>query len=763
MIRPSLFLAVLAVTPPALAAQAPGDIPALAAADSGRPVGEEGLSPDARRIIAGLTLLATSRPPTSTLSRAVHQFELALADRADDPWAWYGLARANLALARSGASWTPSRTRAAGLSYYEAFLWGLDQALTADPGFVPALRLLAQTVAAEPERLQPRWVISTLDAQEALAADPAAVSLVRGRLARAEGHFAEAKAEFAAYRESGGDLGLALLEVARTDAASDSLPEAAASYLSGLDSAGPIGRRAYRLDLEWIADSGELARFDATPASGLRGWATHFFETRDAEDVREPGERLREHLRRWAYVHARFTLVHPSASAAWGPGWFRHFRACLGSDSTTLEQFGSREPVDTADPRQAERVLDDRAIIYMRHGTPQRDIYAINGQLLPVDEFGGTDPRRRRDDGRLPGIGTSTSGLGPGDADEVWLYSMGGRSRAFQFVGSQQLGQQAPTTLLWFPEDPWLLEQRGLVDDEFSRLASISITSAPVVGLFCLPSAEQLETRSRVDLAVAATTDGYPLTFPFPAVPSVQVNAIAEPGDTAGYLVVAYGAPAERLAPVTVDGKVTYPLAYRLVAVDSLGRVVRRTGTVSVAARDTLGRGQYISGVLDLEVPAGIWRLGFAIAQPGGQRGGAVSAPGLRVGVDHPLDVSGLFLGQAGNEVVWSGPDRAIGLTPMSAFPRGAALDLFYQVSGLVSGEGLHTSVAVFHHDNDRIGTRVVQLGFSDVASGRETALQRAVDVSRLGIGEYLLVVTVSRADDSATVRRERAFSIVKP
>lgn len=754
MIRPSLLVAVLAVTGSVLAAQSPDDASALAAADSGRPGSGEALSSYARRVVSGLSLLAVPQAPPSSPGRAVHQFELALQERTDDPWAWYGLARANLALARSGAAWVPSRTRAFGLSYYDAFLQNLDEAISTDRSFGPGLRLLATIVAAEPERHQPDWVARTLDSPEALAADPAVVSLVRGRFERAAGRLEEAKADFAAYREAGGDLGLALLEAARTEAAADSLSEAAAAYLAGLDSAGPAGRRAYRLDLQWIADSAELAAFDTTPGPGLRAWAARFFDQRDAADIREPGERLREQLRRWAYVHQRFALTNPSASAAWGRGWFRRFQGCLGSDSTTLEQFGAGEPSDTADPRHRERILDDRAIIYMRHGTPARDIYAINGQLLPVDDFGGRRP---------PGGGNATADLGPGDADEIWLYSMAGKPRVFQFVGSQQLGQQAPTTLLWFPEDPWLLEQRGLVDADFSRLATISITSSPVAGLFCLPSAERLETRSRGDLAVAATTDGNPLTFPFPATPAVQINAIADPGGRTGRLVVAYGAPAERLVPVTEDGRVTYPLAYRLVAVDSAGRVVRRNGTISVTTADTLGRGEYISGALDLPVPAGVWRLGFAIEQPGGRRGGAISAPGLRLGVDGPLDVSGLFLGQAGNEVLWSGAGRSIGLTPASSFTRGTVLDLFYQVSGLTAGAGFRTSVAVFRRDEGRTGGRVVQLGFSDVASGPEMPLQRRLDLSRLGPGDYLLAVTVSPADGGTEVRRERAFAIVKP
>ncbi|HET7025021.1 MAG TPA: hypothetical protein VFI39_07460 [Gemmatimonadales bacterium] len=761
MLRLPVLAAALLTAAVPLAAQTPDQGSVLASADSGHDAGTATLSSYGKRTAAALIQLAGEQVPVSTLHRAVRQFELALRERRDDPWAWYGLARANLQLHESGTGWVSSETRVFGMSYYEAFLADLRQSLAVNDAFAPALRLLAASVASEPERLQPPWVMQTLDAPGSAQAAGAMAWLVRGRFERAAHHFAKADTDFAAYRAAGGDPGLTLLEVARSEAADDSLDAAAAAYLAGLDSAGPAGRRAYRLDLEWIADSGELAAFDATPAPKLSEWVTRFYEKRDAADVRDSGERLKEQLRRWVYVHQHFALTHPTASARWGAGWFRDFQRCLGSDSTTLVQFGTAEPLDTLDPRHAERVLDDRAIIYMRHGAPSRDLYSGGGTLETIDRQSGKFAPEDRDAGVQSGGSSVGELLDPGDADEVWLYSMEGAPRSYQFVGSAQLGLQAPTTLLWFPEDPWLLEERGLVDPDFTRLAMISVTpEAAPAGLFCLPSAQRMETRSRVDLAVAATTDGYPPLFPTAVTPLVQVNAIADSGGGAGHLVLAYAAPAGQLVPVLRDDRLVYPLRYRLVAVDTAGNVVRQSGDASVLSPDTLGDGHYLSGVLDLKVPAGLWRLGFVLEQPGGVRGGAISAPGLRIGLDHPLDVSTLFLGTDRDEVTWSAGSRTIPLTPESAYPRGSRLDLFYQVSGLTAGDGFRTSIAIYRHDNDRLGSQVVQIGFRGEATGPDTPRQLGVDISRLRAGSYLLVVTVSRADGSAPVRRERPFSI---
>jgi hypothetical protein len=647
------------------------------------------------------------------------------------------------------------------MSYYEAFLADVREALAREPGFPAALRFLASVVASEPERLQPGWVWTTLASPEALAADSAATWLVRGRFDRAEHRYAEAGQDFVEYRRAGGDPGLALLEIARTEAADSAPDAAAAAYLTGLDSVGPAGRRAYRLDLQWIADSAELADFDTTPDSALRAWATRFFDKRDAADVRDAGERLREQLRRWGYVHQHFALAHPASSSAWGHGWFRNFLPCYGSDSTTFEQFGGGEPVDTADPRHRERILDDRAVIYMRHGSPLRDIYSVAG----TDQLREGYPDRpgiRRDGGPI-GAGSPGDLLGPGDADEVWLYSIAGVPRTYQFVGSEQLGQQAPTTLLWFPEDTWLLEQRGVLDPASARLASIALTSSPTAGLLCLVSAQRAEARSRADVAVAATTDGFPPAYAHPILAAVQANAIADSTGMGGHLVIAYAISPNGLEPEHRNGGVVYPLTLRITAVDSTGAVTRLSGDASVTRPAPLRPDQLLSGLIQVPVGRGVWRAGLRIEVPGADRGTALSIPGLRVGADAPLDVSTLFLGAPGNALTWRGPRDTAAVTPETGYASGSSVDLFYQVSGVTAGTPFRTTVEIYRHANDRIGSRVVRLGFEDQAPGPVAPLHRTIDLSRLGTGDYLLVVTVTAADGKTPVRRERAFAIRKP
>src|SRR2546422_710823 len=117
------------------------------------------------------------------------------------------------------------------------------------------------------------------------------------------------------------------------------------AYFNGMRVAtSPAALGLYRSDLSWIADSTDLKTFDALATPGERAaWLDEFWNKRDVVQARDVGERLAEHYRRWFYARHNFRLVRRH----------RHY------DITEVYR-----------PNQAE--FDDRGMIYIRHGEPDR-------------------------------------------------------------------------------------------------------------------------------------------------------------------------------------------------------------------------------------------------------------------------------------------------------------------------------------------------------------------------------------------------------
>src|SRR5439155_14589573 len=116
----------------------------------------------------------------------------------------------------------------------------------------------------------------------------------------------------------------------------------------------------YRADLSALVGPDEMAPFDGFTSPGQRAaWLERFWLRRDAAEAREPGERLAEHYRRWFYAERNFRLVSRH----------RHY------DIT--ERY-----------RAAQAELDDRGIVYMRHGPPdRRAAYAASDSVEPNESW----------------------------------------------------------------------------------------------------------------------------------------------------------------------------------------------------------------------------------------------------------------------------------------------------------------------------------------------------------------------------------------
>src|SRR5437879_6445544 len=313
-----------------------------------------------------------------------------------------------------------------------------------------------------------------------------------------------------------------------------------------------------------VARAEELAAFDGFTSRGARAaWLERFWLRRDVAEVRNPGERLAEHYRRWFYAWHNYRLVSRH----------RHY------DIT--ERY-----------RSDQGEFDDRGIIYLRHGQPDK---IATYPWVP---------------GRL-------------EPNETWLYHGPGGDLVFHFVAREDVQDYklveslADALTAGFGGALALQGRRDLLDHTTSELFASRSDISPIYARLANPlgsatvggtlaTERDLGQRS---IALGTNTDSYHRTFaePLETVASEFV-AGARPGP-GQELHVVFAIPAPRLVPTADSGRVAYALTFRLFVADSSDSLVARLDTTRVfTAREPLRPGAYLTGQLALRVPPGRYR-----------------------------------------------------------------------------------------------------------------------------------------------------------
>src|SRR5690606_22033665 len=303
-----------------------------------------------------------------------------------------------------------------------------------------------------------------------------------------------ALAAFQGFVAAGGDSGVGLLEQARALHALGKAAGAVDLYARGAAAAGEDGRRSYRRDLAWIASPAEMAAFDSLPLDSISNWLTAFWSNRDVAQLRAPGERLLEHLRRWRYVHQEFQVTGRQDAG----GFVASTTECGPSglmDAMNSETFSSDlqlyMPGVLPATKSGRRVIDDRGIVYMRHGEP--------------DARAGGNP-------------------------QSWKYNLPTGTFVFHFCGSRGLGTQAPTTLVaMLPLNLEIIDSRMGLDVRYARLAAElqdrrlnehrmrgALAGTPTSSSLNLVSralVNELEMDGKADIRTGLATDSYAPRF----------------------------------------------------------------------------------------------------------------------------------------------------------------------------------------------------------------------------------------------------------
>lgn len=656
---------------------------------------------------------------------AAGEFEWATELRPRWAYAWHWLGIAELNIGEADMIVLENIRQVLGMDHLSKAARAFARAIEADPGFTQALIDLATTTLEQRARGRVMVALQALRNAAATAAGRApAVWLLRGRLERRVGAADSALVAFRRYQAVGGDTVVGRVEEARALAALERGDSAVAVYARALAATiTDSGRAELRRDVAWIADAGELAVFDAAPAESVGALVAGFWNARDVDDARRHGERLVEQFRRYAYASANFQLV--SRRRQFDP------------------RFVLRDSV--------QNELDDRGVIYMRHGRPNDRVRWTQG-----------------------GISESWRYLRqPPETDLVFHFAPFGDVQDYRMLES--LASVCTTVRTDVPDFRTAVERveptmspdcfgaRAAFGAVYERLQRTNQLSATYDNL--LASERDMVRRSA---RAGVTSDSYRLTFSGDLRPVLSTFVVADRARRPELHVV-FAVPAGRLHPIETAGGLIYPLLLRVVVFDSAGREIATLDTARTFRAPTeLGANAFLTEQLVMRVPPGTWRAHLVIAERESGYGTMVR--------DQRVDAYDMTRGFAASDVVvgleqsglvWrrgaaGGGD--VPLNPLARFPEGSALLLFYELYGLPRGASVDTRVVITPERGRSIFRRIFggrsggDLSYSTVTDTADrAAVRQRLDLVGLGSGRYTLEVTLTDpASGLRLVRRDR-------
>jgi tetratricopeptide (TPR) repeat protein len=676
------------------------------------------------------------------LDQAQALFDEAVYRAPDDwPWPWYGLALADLALDSANVVVKPSMHQAAGVYYRRAGIMALTHAIEADPAFAPAAGLLAALIIPEADQ---DLDIAVQRAVRLAAAQPAATGaqLALGRMLRNLGHPDSSLHAFRSYINHGGDRALGLLESARMLNALDSTIMARKDYFDGATAiADSTGRSAYRRDVAWVASDAELAAFDSLAVDSIRPWLERFWAKRDARELRAPGERLAEHFRRWRHVYANFQVVGRRD----GPRFASNDpRQGCNAEPDVSSQLVDATAGNLAASAHGHRIVDDRGIIYMRHGKPDR--VAFSGPCLAWEYWTST--------GRL----------------------------ILQFGPSQLLGIQAPTTLVsMFPLSYDLYDAMTSLDMTYAAIASqimahslnhhweqlgqrVTASGSPMGAatsqswnIISRPLIERVRSARERDLRTGLTTDGFPLHFRHQLDPRAQFYAVGEPGQ----VLVVFALPGGQLHGDSLPGGgIGYEMQLRVIATEAQGMVARLDTTRRFRADHALGEGEFLFGLERLRLSPGTWEVRLLASEAGTDTGGAIGRVDVEIPSSATFALSDLVLGRTGSGLRWQGGDGIVPLSPLDAYAPHGAAELYYELHDATPGARYRTSIELKAAYGAPKGA--VHLTFEERAEHAFVRARRSIGLDKLEPGLYRITVTVTEQGTGRTATRSRLLNVTQ-
>lgn len=636
---------------------------------------------------------------------AVKRLRKAVALASTWPWAWHALGNAESHRARWEQSDRLALGGRVGVETFERAHDHYRRALLADPGFEPAALALSELTLSLNDTALYGGAVEALRRAAAVERSPAVLT-AWGRVERAAGQPDSALVAFEAALAAGDRRPMGLLEVGRTRLGMGH-SGGEAPYYEGAAADDSAAVAGYRDDLVPIASDSDLAEFDAAQGAARADFLGRFWARRDREELRRDGERIHEHYRRLLYARRHFALTISRRFY----GAFDAYRS------------GSEE-------------LDDRGVIYVRHGEPTDRLKPFVFGLMPSESW-----RYARADGDL--LFHFSSGADENGGGDLYDY------RLVESVLDLHGASDAPVDML--------LLSRDALSPLYGRMLHW--------GPYGAARSRGTERRiGQASIAFGTSTDSYELQFAQPLRVAASLVAIGRgPSGPTTHFVFAVASPDG--TPPLRPGEI-YDVRIRLAAFDGSGHGFASADTVvAIRAPRTLAPGQYLLGRAEMVLPPGRWGWRAAV-QIGDEAGTVLPHDTVRVAAhDDALALSDLAIGAAGASAVWKpAPRDTAFIAPFGVVPEGRDVELYYEASGVRAGAVYAHQIAVFRlKGTPAVAERrpVVRLGFDEATGDSLVRARRTLQLRRLKPGRYLLEVRITGRDGTSDLRR-REFRVVE-
>lgn len=651
-----------------------------------------------------LALRLAELRPGAHLEDAIGEFEWAVELRPDWPWPWYGLglaeARArNRAGDFAGGLWTMlglDRDRRAGRAF--------ARAVAADPTFVSGLVEFAR-IALEQRLDAP--ILPALEALREATASPVGwhpeLLLARGRLERLVGEPDSARLAFQRSLLLGARAPLVQLELARTLALLREAPPAAVAraYFAGASTRDREVVAMYRRDLEPIARDDELAAFDARDGDARAEWLRAYWARLGARDLRDPAERLAEHFRRWDVARRDFRL----------PPFRRRYRWGL-----EIYQSGDSE-------------LDDRGVIWLRHGPPALRVEWPRAEYLRLPE--------RRNFG-----------------NESWRYDRPEGPMVLHFVAHDDpQDYRAVDTPIQLDVPLWLLEARAHELPGLERMIRAGPATAGWV-------TEEVRLQGRASITIATETTAWERSYAGVLTGRAQWLAAGErDGQPLAHLIYAVDADSLRQWS-TRRGEPSVPLRVRASFLARDGSVVATLDTVHrmpVPSADA----RLVAARVEVPVRPGLLKVRYGV-EAGPDLGAiypvdSIVAPRI---AGRRLEASALLIGRERVSLPWEAtPSDTAWLDAGGIYSANDTLAVYAEAYGLAAGVPVEVSLSL---TRERTGLsrllggrqQVIALSERITSPGGPLRLRRQLGLGEVAPGQYVLELVVSGGGQRVVRRR---------
>jgi GWxTD domain-containing protein len=638
---------------------------------------------------------------------AASEFEWAIELAPDWPFPWVGLALAEEGVGDSRVSPAAGIQAMLGRDRLSRAVGALQQALARDPAYAPALVEFGRVATEQRIRVRLDDALDAFRRAGGANADDPGVQLARGRVERLAGSPDSALAAFRHYLALGGTRGVAQLEIARTLFVMDSL-SGAGPYFDGATDDDGAAVRLYRDDLLAVAADSELARVDARRGGGRADALRAFWLRRDQADLRRDGERLREHYRR--LHHARL-----------------HFRLA-----------GVRRRYDTDERyRSGSEDLDDRGIVYVRHGPP--------------------DEARA-----FPAVGVCVN--------QTWRYRRPDGDLILHFVARDDVQDfRLVESVLDIADAGGIrrIRRENCAGGDVGELVLSRVGLAPIYDRLLVANVNnylQLANEDRAmgqaSIRTTTTTDAHPLRFAEPLEGTADGIVVGRERGRP-LLHVSFAVRAGSARSRTTEVGEAYPLRLRLVATAADGEVLASLDTARIHIADAkLPADRYLMGRVAVPVPPGVVRYRVALSQ-GDERGVLLPTDSaLAPAVDAGLALSDVAAGGPGVGARWVTPaGELVHMNPLGAYRVGGLLELYAETYGAPAGAPLTVELDLTGGGRRGFlglfgGKRTVTVRGEEPSRGPGTPIRRTVSLEGLPPGDYRLALRVRDATGTMAERR---------